>query len=886
MKVKNRGCIRSLSIKQLLAAKARNIIAVTAIVLTTLLFTSLFTIFWSINEGFQQSLFRQVGSDFHGAFKNVTYEQMEELCADPLIKEYGARMFLGMASDEPFTKVQVEVSYMDDNCARHAFIEPEQGRLPQESNELATDTRVLSLLGVEPELGAEVHLPFYIDNNTGAPLLIDRTYILSGWWQTNEAGSVSFVNLSRSAAGEIAELSGGSWDTMTGNWSLSVMFKNPVGIRENLEKVLKNHGYQNVDFSEGDSFIATGVNWGYTGASMKLDPVSIMAGIVVLLLIIFTGYLIIYNVFQISVSGDIRFYGLLKTIGTTGRQLRRMIRHQALMLSAAGIPLGLLFGWLAGVKMTPVIAAQLNDIPVVFSANPVIFIAAAVFALITVSISCRKPGRIAGGVSPVEAVRYTEGGSGKKKSRKSTFVSTLSFAWANVGRSKRKTAITVLSLSLAVLLLNLTITFVDSFDMDKFLSSYVVTDFMVGDTNYFHDGSEMWNANHAVPEELIDRIEAQGGIKDGGRTYGMTFTAEEFVSEDYYRRKYGRRWSADELEAAVSAEKRSEDGKLSDAVQLYGMERFCMDKLRLLEGDISKLYRSDGSYIAAVYSDSDTGEIDSTSNWAKLGETITLRYVEEYEVYNPETGEVYPDGTDLSANPWAARAKEYTEKEYEVAALVVVPHPLSYRYYGSDEFVLNAQTFLQDSGSGEGSIMYYACDMADAKATEKMEDFLSDYTGNVNPDFDYESRAVYESRFHGVRKMFLGMGGILCLVIALVGILNFFNAILTGIISRRREFAMLQSVGMTNRQLMKMLAFEGVIYAMATGLLSLILAVLLNPLAAGLLEQVLWFFSYRFTVWPVLAVMPVFLLIGILLPLSVYRFAARQSIVERLRLAG
>ena len=66
----------------------------------------------------------------------------------------------------------------------------------------------------------------------------------------------------------------------------------------------------------------------------------------VLLLILFTGYLIIYNVFQISVTNDIRFYGLLKTIGTTGRQLKRIIRYQALALSLAGIPVGLLLGWL------------------------------------------------------------------------------------------------------------------------------------------------------------------------------------------------------------------------------------------------------------------------------------------------------------------------------------------------------------------------------------------------------------------------------------------------------------------------------------------------------------------------------------------------------------
>ena len=84
-------------------------------------------------------------------------------------------------------------------------------------------------------------------------------------------------------------------------------------------------------------------------------PPPVIAICAVLLLIIFTGYLIIYNVFQISVTNDIRFYGLLKTIGTTPRQLRRIIRHQALALSLAGIPLGLVLGWLIGGQLTPVI---------------------------------------------------------------------------------------------------------------------------------------------------------------------------------------------------------------------------------------------------------------------------------------------------------------------------------------------------------------------------------------------------------------------------------------------------------------------------------------------------------------------------------------------------
>ena len=116
-------------------------------------------------------------------------------------------------------------------------------------------------------------------------------------------------------------------------------------IARDLEEILEHYGYQGESRTAGDNYIDTGVNWGYTGAqfSENLDLPTVLAVAALALLIGFTGYLIIYNVFQISVTNDIRFYGLLKTIGTT-RQLRRVIRHQALALSLAGIPLGLAAG--------------------------------------------------------------------------------------------------------------------------------------------------------------------------------------------------------------------------------------------------------------------------------------------------------------------------------------------------------------------------------------------------------------------------------------------------------------------------------------------------------------------------------------------------------------
>ena len=122
----------------------------------------------------------------------------------------------------------------------------------------------------------------------------------------------------------------------------------------------------------------------------------------------------------------------------------------------------------------------------------------------------------------------------------------------------------------------------------------------------------------------------------------------------------------------------------------------------------------------------------------------------------------------------------------------------------------------------------------------------------------------------------------LSLIIGIVGILNFLNAILTGIITRRREFAVLQSVGMTGNQLKTMLVFEGLCYAAGSIIASLILSLITGPVMSSVFESMFWFFSYKFTIAPVLAVAPIFILLGIIMPLITYKSASKHSIVERL----
>ena len=106
---------------------------------------------------------------------------------------------------------------------------------------------------------------------------------------------------------------------------------------------------------------------------------------------------------------------------------------------------------------------------------------------------------------------------------------------------------------------------------------------------------------------------------------------------------------------------------------------------------------------------------------------------------------------------------------------------------------------------------------------------------------------------------------------------------MTGILSRRREFAVLQAVGMTNRQLKTMLIYEGLFYAMSSVSAAFILSLAVGPLAGKMLGSMFWFFEYRFTILPVLLTIPVFLLLGWLIPCMMYDNAAKCSIVDQLR---
>ena len=879
--VNNRKVISKLSKKSLLASRARNIVAVLAIVLTTVLFTALFTIMGTILSTFEQQNFRQAGGDFHGAFKDVSEEQIETLTKDSAIKGYGLRLMLGMPSEPPFHKTHVEISYMDENCAKGSFCTPEHGRLPKEgSNEIACDTAVLQLLGVEPQKGAEIALSYDLDWTDGNKKHVEGTFILSGWWEADGASMSNMALVSRSYAEEVlADYTQPEGD-MSGKWDLNVYLKNASHIEEDLKAIAERNGYQTENGDE-ENFLRFGVNWGYVGAqlSQKADPITIGVVSLVLLVIIFTGYLIIYNIFQISVSNDVRFYGLLKTIGTTPRQIRRIVRRQAVALSVIGIPIGLLLGYLLGVVLAPAVLSALGNMKVAMSLNPLIFIGATLFSLFTVFLSCAKPGRLAGKVSPIEALRYTEGEriskKGKRRGHKGGTIPRMAFV--NMGRNKKKTALVILSLAFSVVLMQVSYTFALSMDMDKYLKDRIVTDYILGNSDYFRN----YNPYSTIPEEAIAAVEAQGGVTDAGRVYS-TNDSTVFVTEENYRTWNEGRFPPELIDETIRSAERNEEGLLEDRVDLYGMEALPLDELTVLEGDLAPVYDPTQRAIAAVYHTDDYGEPQMGTNWANVGDQVSIRYVDEEELYDSRTGETVTT-EEMAAVPEEyldSRAARYHDEVYTVSACVTMRNSMGLRVYGGVQFVLNDDVLRQNVGNLDPMTYLFNTGEEEERA---MGEFLANYTEQEDPTLDYESREGYAKEFEGFRNMFLLLGVTLSVVIAVVGILNFLNAVTTSIMTRRREFAMMQSIGMTGKQLKGMLVLEGVFYAAFAIFISLMFSLMLGPLLKESLGNIFWFFSYHFTLMPCAVLAPIFLLLGVLLPMVSYHTLAGQSIVERLR---
>lgn len=857
-KVKNQKVIRNLSDKSFRASRTRNTIAVLAIALTSMLFTTLFTIGLGSVENFQQQTMRQSGGDSHGVIKDITMEEYEALKDHPLIKESAACEVLADSVANPeFLKRHVELWYVPEYHYPHRYLEIEEGRAPEKADEVLVDEVTIELLGLPKETDQEITLSLQV--GMADPAAEDRTFTVTGILKADPAMNTGFVVTSEDYLTKYAEeIKAAEREeyAMTGRIDMDVNFSNSFNIQKKLEQVITESGYS---VTEGDkNYLSSNVNWAYVSDGAQSDPMTMGAVAGGLFIILLTGYLIIYNVFQISVVKDIRYYGLLKTIGTTGRQIRKIVRRQAWKLAVAGIPLGLVTGFFVGKGIVPLVversAYQGSDVQV--SLNPWIFAGAILFSLATVWISTRKPARIAGRVSPIEAVRYTEDQNEKKKEKKGTDGGKLwRMALSNLARSKGRTVIVILSLSLSVILLNSIFTVTSSFSMDQFLKKFVVSDFLIANAEYFN--SEYYGVKEGIEEislseSFIRACEEEDGFERGGRLYMSNEVGLE--AETYQPTENVMTDENGEFYNMFGSEKvpyqRNEDGNYRTT--FYGLEDYPLEKAEPFEGEtdlsVIKEKLATGKYLLGAVATDDNDQVIEDEIYYHAGDHVTL---------------VMKDGE---------------KREFEILSLIKENYyGLTNRMGSQFAFYTTADVFL--SMESPDYLMSYEFDVEDGREAQ-FEEFLENYTTTQEPLMHYESKQKWLDEFNGLTGLFTLVGGVLTMVVGVIGILNFVNATLTGIVTRKREFAIMEAIGMTKRQLTRMLMLEGLYYAGFTILCSLAGGCLLSVTLVRILADGMWFMEYQFILWPMLIVFPILLLLGVLVPYLAYLPQRRESVVS------
>lgn len=867
----NTEVIKRLSKRYFKRNRIRNLAAILAIMLTAFLFTSITSLVFSMSSSIQLSMQMQKGSKADGDIRYLTEEQYEELQNSDFIKEAGCRRFVGFASNA--SGHMVEINYADPVQQELTFCTPTHGKAPKAANEIATTDQALEALGVEAKVGETVPVEFTLRGET-----YQYEMVVSGWWEAaNDTGSLLIV--SEQFVKDNPEIFVNTYAEdreIAGTYMADVVLKDQRQIQKQLQEFARSVDGEPEQMN-ADNYIACSEN--QVGNAM-LQPGMMLSAVVFILLFVVSGYLLIYNIFDISVMQDVRQYGLLRTIGTSTRQIKKIVNRQALWLTLIGLPLGLLFGFLVSRMLLPVVmkffrANALNAMKV--SVSPLIFLIAAVFTIFTVMISTRKPARKAARISPLEAIRYTGQENKKTKETKRTHGTKLSYmAFSNLGRNKRRSVFIVLSMLLCIVLFNSIIVITQSMDEEKWISRSTKTDFTVYNSVAVNGVSPFQYREDGLPASVVDLINQQKGVEEERILYRNTRDDSD-VTVDY------------KFEDLVCIAEEAEEDSVSKAYEnglslrvvpgtedgyfgnVFGVSEAFWEDVTIYEGennpDILKEKMETGDYvIVGTIIDRLTGEAEEETRLQQqlqVGDSITFS----------------KDGKEEKTCTILAKAT-VVATEYETYA-----GANGATYIGGDApFLYMSDTKFKELYE-EPTIFSYSFN-AEEGEKENLEGFLADFTGE-NTSVAYTSTKLLQEQLASNRNIVLLVGGMIGVILAFAGLINFTNMMVTNIITRRHEFAAMQSIGMTNRQLRRLIVDEGVYYAAGADVIGGLLAAILGMtvLKNVLNSPSMWYFTLRFTLVPALFIAVIYLILAAIIPVVVLHFFNKGSVVERLRTA-
>ncbi|GAA0391610.1 ABC transporter permease [Paenibacillus motobuensis] len=832
--------------KYLKGQKKRSLLTIFGIILSVTLLTSIGTIgmsYWG--KSIRQTM-RDFG-DYHVSINGISGDAVSKVKNNTTVESAGVISREGYAvikdtkekekKENPFAAPYryLNVKGYDANAINMLQVQLDSGRLPKNPNEIVLSSPSLNYFSEKPKLGDTMELNLGIRKvaSTGEDKKING--IGDFGWDLDEAFK---------AQSQKEYIIVGFMKPPTGNWSSSYIFpaitfndnktinnkkeyfvyvkmKSLNDIQKKSEAIMSSLQLSNAEQSSamqlGRDHSIENVRIEYNNELLKLYGKSTYEGVnhslilalaAVVAIIMICTIAVIYNTFHISVLERISQFGLLRCIGATPTQIRKIVMQEAALLSLIGIPIGLLTGTLfmklLFYNIRLLTLGILNDLRMVISVP--ILISAGLLGLLSVFLSAIGPAKQAARVSPLEALKSNGGTKVEHitKVNKSLFVQKLfgiigQFASRNLQRNKKRFRITAFSMIISIIL------FIVFSGLAQFMQQTTQVSGSLFSYSITYDGP-----SKRIDDTVYQHIASLDAVQHAYKFYNDQVAA--IIPKDKIDPKY------------------------------YEMRK---DQYILAEGEG---YRTSNNYLRS-YGDNGLDDLQSKLTAGVINKEIMNQengviVQQKISMLTKEGKQLIIDQTHFKVGDRIKiRSFDRSQKGYQTVTVVgIVDNDLlSEKQDGSEvlSFITTPKVYSKIMGTDAYSSIFI---LANPDLSNQP---IRDYLKSLNvkdAGFNYLDRVAEVAKSKNDAKTFsillYGFIG----VIFLIAFLNIVNTVSTNLILRTKEFAVLKAIGMTQYEVRKMIILEGIFYGLFAGVIGIIIGTGLDYsihyLFAGALDTV------------------------------------------------
>ncbi|MFR3500103.1 MAG: ABC transporter permease, partial [Paraclostridium bifermentans] len=514
--------------------------------------------------------------------------------------------------------------------------------------------------------------------------------------------------------------------------------------------------------------------------TLKPDTQVIMWGATIAIIVILSSILVIYNIFYLSITSKVQEFGKLRAIGATKKQIKAIVLKEGLFLSTIAVPLGIVLGYVINKFVLVNLffhGADVQKLPIIIGVMVVSFL--------TVFISLLKPMKVASKVSIIDAVRYSGDIKTKSKTRKGyKYINIKRLSNANLKRNKKRTYVTIISLSLSGIIFVVMASILNCIDAEKMARRHFPYDISLNLSGYTF------------------------GEEDSPNTEFNILQTKNPLGKDF-------RGELLNMDGVVSLESGS-SSKVE--VKSFGNEY----KYEQLSGIDEKDLEDLEFYL-------EDGKIDIEK--LKSGDEILFTYPELAKEFGIKAG----DNITLTLYD----GKDKFDKTFKIQAITS----------GLGVFTIHDDAFKK----------LFKTDTTDnlgIHVAEDSYDEVKEFIKNLDKSNEYIDARYIDDEIES-NNMIIGMtksiGYSLVIIIGVIGFMNLINSMITSIITRKKELGMLQAIGLTDKQLIKMLNIEAMFYTGTMLLSSLTLGSGLGYIAVYVFRKTgASYASYAFPIIPIL----------------------------------